>query len=153
MIEIMVLPLSSLSRSTHDDDDDDDVSSEEIQAAASTGKEWVNIPRVVISQPRLQLLCSILKMESCRDAAFSKVNGISRRLCKVEANRTHILGELGSVAQSLGEDAKRELRLLCVRMTDVVVLQQRVAPDSKDIKKPSRQNVIASRLPSSTVTL
>jgi len=150
MIEIMISPLSGLSRG---DEDYEDISSEEVEAAASIGKEWVEIPRIEVSQPRLQLLCSILKMESCRDAAFSRVNGISRRLCKVEANRGHILAELASVAQSLGEDAKRDLRLLCVRMNDVVVLQQRSVEDSGGIDGGSESSILAGQSPSSTVTL
>ena len=151
MIEIMIYPLTSLSRA---EDEDSEVSSKDIEAAAAAGKEWVDIPRIVVSQSRLQLLCSILKMESCRDAAFTKVNGITCRLCKVEANRGHVLGELASVAQALGEDAKRDLRALLVRMNDAVSLQPKATETKEeDNDGATGHDALSGSSPSSTVTL
>lgn len=150
MIEIMIYPLASLAR----EEDDGDVSAKEKDAATAAGKEWVDIPRIIVSQSRLQLLCSILKMESCREAAFTKVNGITCRLCKVEENRRHVLRELASVAQALGDDANRDLRALLVRMNEAVSQQQAFAdshPKEKDAK--AGQATLAGGSPSRTVTL
>jgi len=130
LIEIMVSPLSLLPRIG---EEEHEISQRDLDAAASAGKEWVDVPRIVVSQPRLQLLCSILRMESCRDVAFTKVNSIARRLCRVEANRGYILGELGAVAQSLAMDAIRDLRTLNIRMQDAVTLrQQELVKGAKD---------------------
>jgi hypothetical protein len=121
LIEIMVSPLSSLPRIG---EEEHELSQRDLDGAASSRKEWVEVPRIVVSQSRLQLLCSILRMESCRDVAFTKVNSIARRLCRVEANRGYILGELGAVAQTLATDAIRDLRTLNIRMQDAVSLRQ-----------------------------
>ena len=151
MIEIMIYPLSSLSR---EGDDDGDVSTKDRDSATAAGKEWVDIPRIIVSHSRLQLLCSILKMESCREAAFTKVNGITCRLCKVEANRRHVLGELASVAQALGDDAKRDLRALLVRMNEAVSLQQKMTEShTEDKGTQGGQSDTAGGSPSRTVTL
>jgi E3 ubiquitin-protein ligase HUWE1 len=149
MIEIMIYPLASLAR----EEDDGDVSTKEKDAAAAAGKEWVDIPRIVVSQSRLQLLCSILKMESCREAAFTKVNGITCRLCKVEENRRHVLRELASVAQALGDDANRDLRALLVRMNDAVSQQQALADSHTEEGSKAGQTAVAGGTPSRTVTL
>jgi hypothetical protein len=153
MLEVLISPLSSL---PSPEDEESAISKEEIEAASSSGKEWVDIPRLVVSQSRLQLLCSTLKMESCRDSAFSKVNVITRRLCKVDANRGHVLGELASVAQALGEDAKRDLRAMYVRMSDTLNMQQGTAIEGS--ANQGDEGVMAGtlatrRMPSSAVTL
>ena len=121
MLECMVTPLSALAK---DPDEEADVPQKDIDAATSAGKEWVDAPRIVVSPAKVQILCSTLKLESCRDASFSKVHTITRRLCRIEANRGHILSELASVAQSLGETAIRDLRVLSVRLDDAVQLKQ-----------------------------
>ena len=115
LLESAVSPLSQLSKHG---DEELEVSKKDIDAASAAGKEWVDVPRIVVSQQRLQLLCSILRMETCRDSAFTKVNTIARRLCRIEANRGYVLAELASVADSLGADAVRDLKSLRVRMSD-----------------------------------
>jgi hypothetical protein len=154
LIEIMVSPLSLLPKPG---DEEHEISERDIDAAAASGKEWVDAPRIVVSQSRLQLLCSILRMESCRDAAFTKVNSITRRLCRVEANRGYILGELGAVAQSLATDAIRDLRTLNIRMQDAVSLHQHeLAKDtaSSSASTPSEsKRVFGGPSASSSVTL
>jgi E3 ubiquitin-protein ligase HUWE1 len=117
LLELVVSPLSHLPKH---DEEDAEVSQRDVDAAASQGKEWVDVPRVVVSQQRLQLLCSILRMETCKDMAFAKVNTIARRLCRVDANRGYVLAELASVARALGADAIRDLKALNIRMSAAV---------------------------------
>ena len=121
MLETFVAPLSSLPR---EGEKEHKLSDRELDSAAGSGKEWVPVPRIVVSPPRLKLLCSILKMESCRDSAFSKVNSITRRLCNVATNRGFILDELAFVAQALGDDAIRDLRALSIRMTEAAAAKK-----------------------------
>ena len=121
LLESAVSPLSNLSKHG---DDDMEVSQKDVDSAAAAGKEWVDVPRIVVSQQRLQLLCSILRMETCRDVAFTKVNTIARRLCRVEANRGYVLAELASVAHALGADATRDLKALNIRMANAVTQNQ-----------------------------
>jgi hypothetical protein len=117
LLESAVSPLSHLSKHG---EEDVEISQKDVDAAASAGKEWVEVPRIVVSQERLQLLCSILRMETCRDTAFTKVNTIARRLCRVDANRGYVLAELASVARALGADAIRDLKALSIRMSSAV---------------------------------
>jgi E3 ubiquitin-protein ligase HUWE1 len=117
LLEIVVSPLSHLPKHG---EDYVQISQRDDEAAAAQGKEWVQVPRVVISQVRLQLLCSILRMETCKDASFAKVNTIARRLCRVDANRGVVLSELASVASALGKDAIRDLKALNIRMSAAV---------------------------------
>lgn len=121
MLETFVAPLSSLPR---EGEKEHKLSDRELDSAAGSGKEWVPVPRIVVSPPRLKLLCSILKIESCRDSAFSKVNTITRRLCNVVTNRGFILDELAFVAQALGDDAIRDLRALSIRMTEAAAAKK-----------------------------
>lgn len=97
-----------------------EVSQKDIDEAASQGKEWIDVPRVIVSQERLQLLCSILRMEICKDTAFTKVNTVARRLCRVDANRGYVLAELASVARALGGDATRDLTALNIRISATI---------------------------------
>ena len=128
LLECAVSPLSHISKHR---DEEAEVSQREIDAAAAVGKEWVSVPRIEVSQPRLQLLCSILRMETCRDSAFTKVNTIVRRLCRIESNRGYVLAELAVVAHGLGVDALRDLRSLKIRMDSTVSKhQQRLEEDS-----------------------
>jgi hypothetical protein len=153
LIENMVSPLALLPKPG---DDEQEISQRDIDAAAAAGKEWVDAPRVVVSQSRLELLCSILRMESCRDAAFTKLNSITRRLCRVEANRGYILAELGAVAQSLATDAIRDLKTLNIRMQDAVSLHQnelaKATANSESTPSESKR-VFGGPTASSSVTL
>jgi E3 ubiquitin-protein ligase HUWE1 len=151
LLECAVSPLSHISKHPQEEAE---VSQRDIDAAALVGKEWVAVPRVEISQPRLQLLCSILRMETCRDSAFTKVNTIVRRLCRVEANRGYVLSELASVAHGLGVDALRDLKGLKIRM-DVSVAQHQKqleqAADTTESKDESKAGASANA--SSSITL
>lgn len=115
VLESAVTPLSQLPKPG------DDLSETTLaEHEASSGKEWVDVPRVAVSQARLQSLCSILRNENCRDTSFTKVNTIVRRLCRVEGNRGYVLGELASVADALGCDAVSDLRALKIRLEQAV---------------------------------
>jgi len=127
MLEIFVAPLSSLPRTG---EQDYKLSDRDFDSAAGSGKEWVTVPRIIVSPLRLKLLCSILKMESCRDSGFSKVNAIAKRLCNIEANRGCILSELASVAQALGEDAIRDLCTLSIRMSEAASMKREQRGDT-----------------------
>ena len=113
LIEVIVSPLSELPKLGQEDAE---LSESEVNAAAAAGKVWVDIPRIAVSQSRLQMLCAILRLESCRDTSFNKVNFIVRRLCRVDMNRGYVLEELASVAHALGSDAMRDLKALRIRM-------------------------------------
>ena len=115
LLETVVSPLSQLPRGG---EEEDSVSKKELDSAAATGKEWVDVPSLVVSPSRLQAFCSILRIESCRETAFMKVNIVLRRLCRVDSNRRHVLAELASVAHSLGEDAVQDLKSLKIRMEE-----------------------------------
>jgi E3 ubiquitin-protein ligase HUWE1 len=117
VLECAASPLSHLPKLV---EDEAELSQRDIDGASSQGKEWVDVPRIVLSQTSLQLLCSILRMESCRESAFAKVNTIIRRLCRVEMNRGYVLAELASVAHGLGADAIRDLKALRSRMETTV---------------------------------
>ena len=157
LLEACVSPLSHISKNS-DEGAEVSVSQRDIDAAAAAGKEWMDVPRVIVAQERLQVLCSILRMETCRDASFTKVNTIVRRLCRVEANRGYVLAELASVAQALGVDAVRDLKALRIRL-DGAVFQQKKAhlktlEDSKQAATENGETKEAeSRSASSTVTL
>lgn len=158
MIESIVAPLSLIPK----DSSNDCVSDKEINAAAAVGKEYVDVPRTIVSPKRLQLLCSILRMESCKDACFTKVNTISRRLCRVESNRSCILRELASVAQRLGADAIRDLRSLSIRLNDTLdqyqedLKAQTISSgddDQSSLISTAKSKKLLSGTPSSAVTL
>lgn len=132
LLEAAVSPLSNLPKHG---EDDTELSVDDIEAALSAGKQWMDVPRVVVTQHRLQLLCSILRMETCRESSFVKVNTIARRLCRVEANRGYILAELASVARALGADAMRDLKALNIRMSSAIEESQ-----NSDLSKSSPQS-------------
>jgi E3 ubiquitin-protein ligase HUWE1 len=113
ILECAVSPFSHIARLP---DEETNIPQRDLDAAETSGKVYVDIPRVEIPPSYLQLLCSILRMESCRDSAFGKVNTIVRRLCRVESNRGYVLSELASIAHGLGIDALRDLRSLKIRM-------------------------------------
>lgn len=108
LLELCVYPLTQLSR------DEDASSTDENES------DYWTIPRIEVSSEQLQVLCLTLRMESCKDTGFSKVNSIVRRLCRVEANRKRVLEELAKVAEGLGSDAYQDLRALRIRMERVV---------------------------------
>jgi len=142
VLESAVAPLSSLPK---DGENAADVGKKDIEAATAVKKEWIAVPCPVISQDRLKSLCSVLRLESCKDSAFQKVNVIARRLCRVKANRSNILHELGSVAQGLGIDALRDIKALQIQLNDAVKKYKKQLPPDKESK---------SRLiPASAVTL
>eukprot|EP00934_Nitzschia_sp_Nitz4_P006861 Nitzschia sp. Nitz4//scaffold116_size91068//11601//24470//NITZ4_004949-RA/size91068-processed-gene-0.22-mRNA-1//1//CDS//3329533551//6851//frame0 len=122
LLESAVSPLSHLPKHG---DEDMEISQSELESAASQRKEWVDVPRISVSQARLQLLCSVLRMETCRDATFTKVNTIARRLCRVPANRGYVLAELASVARALGSDAIKDLKSLSLRMSHALSVRAR----------------------------
>ena len=88
LLETVVSPLSLLPK----DDVEIDLSSERTQQ----GFEYAKVPRVIVSPERLHLLVDCLKLESCTDISFAKVNIISRRLSRVVGNRDCILGEIST---------------------------------------------------------
>lgn len=153
LLEACVAPLSHVSKGA---DDELDIPQRDVDAAAASGKEYVEIPRVVVSQSRLQMLCSILRMETCRDTAFTKVNTIVRRLCRIGLNRGYVLAELASVAHALGADAFRDLRALRIRMENSVSrhkgLQKLPPAESYEGKPMPQLQGLASSI-SSSVTL
>mmetsp|Transcript_14411 Transcript_14411/g.17071 ORF Transcript_14411/g.17071 Transcript_14411/m.17071 type:complete len:2242 (-) Transcript_14411:200-6925(-) len=154
MIESICQPLSFLSADSHGETE---LTKRELDAASAAGKEWIRVPRVVVSPRRLQLLCSILRLETCKDASFSKINTIARCLCKVDANRDYILKELASVAQGLGADAIRDLRSLSIRLNDAVTLRREHLIMSQSESKPHALDSISapsnSLLSGTSVTL
>jgi len=79
LLEIVLSPLSQLPSK--------DVEVDLTTDRASPGREWVKIPRIVISPTRLHLLVGTLSRESCKDSSFNKIGTLLRRLSRVEANR------------------------------------------------------------------
>ena len=129
LLESVVSPLSHLPRGK---DEEIEISEKDIEAAASMGKAYMEVPRLAVNQTRLKLLCSILRMETCRDSAFTKVNTIIRRLCRIEENRGYVLQELASVAHGLGTDAVRDLRSLRIRMEQTFAKRLGTATNQPD---------------------
>ena len=117
VIESICSPLSTISIHSSNDTSP---SKKDIEVAASAGKEYVPVPRAIVSPNMLKLLCSILRLESCKDSLFARVSNIARRLCRVESNRKCILEELASVAHGLGSDAIRDLKSLRIRLNNAV---------------------------------
>ena len=78
VLEIVVAPLSLLPK--------DGQEPPESELQASGGRESVRVPRVTLSQRRLHLLVNALRLESCKDASFLKVNTVARRLSRVEVS-------------------------------------------------------------------
>ena len=153
LFEAVLTPLSHISR-PHGEDEPE-LPEKEKELAAAAGKEYIDVPQVVVSQRRLQLLCSILRMESCRDTSFSKVNTIIRRLCRVETNRGYVLAELASVAHALGYDALRDLSALRIRMDDAAARGYNQLSQGMDSDGPrdGEKDDGLSRSISSSVTL
>lgn len=158
LLESVVAPLSQLPRAG---EEEDSISKKELDAAAAARKEWIDVPTVVVSPMRLQAFCSILRMESCRESAFMKVNMVLRRLCRLESNRRHVLAELASVAHSLGDDAVRDLKGLKIRMKEATISvgsnvsedkQGKATPKSAGEKSMDSTGKISSSVTFSTST-
>uniref|UniRef100_A0A7S0C7I7 HECT-type E3 ubiquitin transferase n=1 Tax=Proboscia inermis TaxID=420281 RepID=A0A7S0C7I7_9STRA len=155
LIEIIVSPLSMVSK---DCEHQVDISKKDIESAASAGKEWLAVPRPDVSQHRLRSLCSVLRLEGCKDSPFQKVNTISKRLCRVESNKAKILSELASVAQGLGIDAIRDLKSLSIHLNQASKLHKAQAKTSslqrgqKGGNLSDNKNKVSS-IPASAVTL
>ncbi|GAX13555.1 E3 ubiquitin-protein ligase HUWE1 [Fistulifera solaris] len=132
ILECAVSPFSHIARLP---DEETDIPQRDLDAAEASGKVYVDIPRVDIPPSYLLLLCSILRMESCRDSAFGKVNTIVRRLCRVDSNRGYILSELASIAHGLGIDALRDLRSLKIRMEATLTHKKPQESTSADFQR------------------
>ena len=117
MLEGVCSPLSLLPK---EGEEAPKLTEAEIDSAAASKKEWLDVPKPVVTHQRLKLLCSILKLEYVKDSSFTRVNSICRRLSRVEDNRHFILTELTGVANVLAEGAVKDLRELSVRLTDQV---------------------------------
>jgi len=154
LLESVVAPLSTLPK---DVEPEVEISKKQLDEAAAAGKEWVTIPRPLVAQHRLRSLCSVLRLESCKDTSFQKVNTIARRLCRVEANRAKILRELASVAQGLGVDSIRDLKSLSIQLNDAAKLHKeneksnQSASESKNSSKENSPTV--SSIPASALTM
>ena len=90
---------------------------------------FVRIPRPVIGVERLSLLCGILRLEACKDSSFGKVMTIMGSLSRVRENRQILLKELGTVAESLGGDALR----------DLTELNEKLSMATKEVRSGERQ--------------
>mmetsp|Transcript_18279 Transcript_18279/g.44004 ORF Transcript_18279/g.44004 Transcript_18279/m.44004 type:complete len:2525 (-) Transcript_18279:72-7646(-) len=110
LLEIVVAPMSLLPK---DDQAEIDLNPDR----SSPGREWVKVPRKTLSKRRLHLLINTLRLESCKDTSFLKVNTLTRRLSRVEANRECILDELVLVAEGLGKSAIQDLKAVGVRLS------------------------------------
>jgi len=121
LVDIVVAPLKDLPKFG---DMGTDISKKDLDAAAAVKKEWILVPQPHVSHKRLQSLCSVLRLETCKDSSLQKVNMIARRLCRVRENRSCVLRELAYVAQSLGKDAIRDLKMLSLRLNDAVTMHK-----------------------------
>jgi hypothetical protein len=154
LMESLCAPLSSIS---NESDDDTDTGKNDGESAVTNGKEWIEVPKTVVSPEKLKLLCSTLRLESCKDASIQKVHTIIKRLCKVNKNRVFILSELASVAQALASDAVHDLRSLSVRLRNAVEVNKN-QEDKKEYDKLESANLhsrqqLPNGAPSSAVTL
>lgn len=145
LIENLCVPLSQI---PVDSDNLSEVPQKDIDAAKEAGKMWIDVPHTIVSTQKLHLLCATLKLESCKDGIFVKVNNIAKRLSKVAANRDCILRELASVAQSLGQDALHDLKALRIRLNQAVQDHRHMLHSSKQNSEMSGKGI-----PSTTVTL
>eukprot|EP00571_Detonula_confervacea_P003423 CAMPEP_0172329052 /NCGR_PEP_ID=MMETSP1058-20130122/60671_1 /TAXON_ID=83371 /ORGANISM="Detonula confervacea, Strain CCMP 353" /LENGTH=4507 /DNA_ID=CAMNT_0013046199 /DNA_START=90 /DNA_END=13614 /DNA_ORIENTATION=- len=150
LLEIVVAPMSLLPK----DEQDVDLSADR----SSPGREWVKVPRVVVSNRRLHLLINTLRLESCKDSSFLKVNTLTRRLSRVEANRECILDELALVAEGLGKAAILDLKAVSVRLSSAAKqhrekLQGNNVGEPMQVSGPLLDNDLVAGTPSSAVSL
>mmetsp|Transcript_4056 Transcript_4056/g.6160 ORF Transcript_4056/g.6160 Transcript_4056/m.6160 type:complete len:786 (+) Transcript_4056:529-2886(+) len=147
LLDSIVSPLSSLPKRG---DKEGKLGKKELDSAAASGKIWVRVPHPLVEQHCVKTLCSILRLESCKDAAFQRVNNIVKRLCRIEANRVSVLKELASVAQGLGMDAVRDLKSLSISLNAAAKLRKESVADAADEANNKSSNC---NLPASAVTL
>lgn len=146
LLEVVVAPLSLLPKDEIDVD---------LESPASTGREWVKVPRVEVGERRLSLLVNTLRLD-IKDTSFAKVNTITRRLCRVEANRDCILRELAGVAADLGRAAILDLKAVSVRLSAAAKHHQtklQYGTDDGAQADPSSENEFSAGTPSSAVSL
>jgi len=150
LLEIVVAPLSLLPK----EDQDIDLAADR----SSPGREWVKVPRVVVSKKRLHSLITTLRLDSCKDSSFLKVSTLTRRLCRVEANRDCILHELALVAEGLGKAAILDLKAVSVRLNSAAQhhrekLQRNDGSELLKVSDTSFDNDVFTGTPSSAVSL
>jgi len=145
MLEGVCSPLSLLPK---EGEEVPKLSQAEIDSAAASKKEWLDVPQPVVTHHRLKVLCSLLKLEYVKDSSFTRVNSICRRLSRVEENRHFILTELTGVANVLAEGAVNDLRELSLRLTDQV--DRMAATSGAATDSPIRNNSQQLGLSSST---
>ena len=150
LLEIVVSPMSLLPK----DDQEIDLTTDR----SSPGKEWVKVPRVVLSKRRLHSLVNTLRLESCKDSSFLKINTLMRRLCRVEANRAVVLSELALVAEGLGKAAILDMKAVSVRLRSAAKhhkAKSQVSDGYNDmqVSDPSPDNDVIAGSPSSAVSL
>ena len=147
LLELVVSPLAVLPKLG---EDEAKLSLKEKESAAAAGKEWIRVPRPLIDQGRVKLLCSILRLESCKDVSFQKVSHIVRRLCRIEDNRLSVLTELAFVAQGLGVDAMGDLKSLNINLDEAAKSQKELNVCSTDNAQEGKKEGF---MPASAVTL
>lgn len=145
LVETTCAPLTTI---PVDSDNLSEVPQKDIDAAKESGKVWIEVPRSIVSPEKLNLFCATLKLESCKDGIFVKVNTIAKRLSKIDANRDCILKNLACVAQSLGLDAVHDLRALRIRLNKAVKEHRHLLLSSKENVESNGKDI-----PSATVTL
>jgi hypothetical protein len=149
LLEIVVAPMSLLPKEDQEVD---------VVERSSPGREWVKVPRLIISRGRLHLLINILSLESFKDSSFLKISTLLRRLCRVEENRECILDELALVAESLGKAAILDLKSVSVRLSVAAKLHGENVPgnDGGHLAQVSGTTVdkdLVAGTPSSAVSL
>ena len=158
LLESLCAPLSSIS---DESDNDNDAGKTDNEPAVPHGKELIDIPKTTVSPEKLKLLCSTLRLESCKNTSIQKVHTVIKRLCKVKKNRAFILSELASVSQALASNAVHDLRFLSIRLGNAVDVNKNEDLIDHTVKKEidetesndMHSSHITNRAPSSVVTL
>jgi len=151
LIDIAVAPMALLTK----DGQEVDISADR----PSQGKVWVKVPRVVVSKKRLHSLVNTLRLESCVDASFLKINNVMRRLCRVEANKLNVLNELALVAEGLGKAAILDMKAVSVRLRSAAkhhkdnAARESDGDKSMQVLDPSSHDGDFAGTPSSAVSL
>jgi HECT-domain (ubiquitin-transferase) len=79
--------------------------------------EWVPIPTPTVHPARLRLLCSVLLLETCSEAAFARITHVLSALARVPANKDSLLQELLRVAGALGSSSAAGLQALAAQLS------------------------------------
>jgi HECT-domain (ubiquitin-transferase) len=79
--------------------------------------QWVPIPTPTIHPTRLRLLCSVLLLETCSEAAFARITHVLSALARVPANKDSLLQELLRVAGALGSSSAAGLQALAAQLS------------------------------------